>query len=117
MARVRGRPTRQLTELSEVILAEWYRVLPAKKGDPIAQMDKNALTAAFSEVIDLGDEGLIRHGNRVEAVIDEEKRPLKLLVPLPPYGITSKEELDDYLEANDDFKVGMAVAMLFGCGR
>ena len=48
---------------------------------------------------------------------DEENRPLKILVPLPPVGISSKEELDDYVKANYDFKVGMAVAMLFGCGR
>jgi hypothetical protein len=117
MARGRAKANRQLKDISEVILAEWYRVLPVTKGDPIAKMDRNSLTAAFSEIIELADEGLIRHKHLVEAVLDEIDSPLKILVPLPPYGVASKAELDRYLEDNDDFAVGMAVATLFGCGR
>jgi hypothetical protein len=117
MARGRARPGRRLTEISEVIVAEWFRVLPDIPGDPITDMDQNSLTAAFSEIVNLNDPGLSRHKNLVEAVLDKRDEPLKILVPLPPFGVTSKLQLQNYLEDNDDFIVGMATATLFGCGR
>jgi len=72
-------------------------------------MDRFALSAAFSDIVD--------SNTGVEAVLDEAGRPLKIVVPLPPHRVTSKEELRQYLENNGDFFVGMGTAVLFGCGR
>ena len=109
MARARAKKNRKLIEIAEVIAAEWYRVLPEIAGDPIQTMDAFALSAAFNDIVD--------SATGVEAVLDEVGKPLKIVVPLPPHKVRSKEELRQYLEDNGDFFVGMGTAVLFGCGR
>jgi hypothetical protein len=99
MARGRIRRQHRLTEIGEVIVAEWYRVLTS--GD--SSIDGPALTAAFSRIIDLTDPGLTRHNNKVVAVPDVVNSPMKIVVPLPPYGVNSVGQLDNYLDENFDF--------------
>lgn len=105
MARARPRRRRRLSEIGEVILAEWYRVLPEKSGDPVLPMDPNALSAAFNNIVEA----------KCIAVLDNEPGFTKILVPWPP--ATSRDELDEYMRKNSDFISGMGVAALFGCGR
>jgi hypothetical protein len=111
MARARTRPGRTSSEISEVILAEWFRILPDasltdRTGYPLA-IDINALSAAFNFII---DEPCI-------AVPDVAGQPLKIIVPLPPQTVETKQDLEAYLRRNGDFVPGMGAAVLFGCGR
>jgi hypothetical protein len=117
MARARARKKRRLREIAEVIVAEWYRVLPDQSDidQTIKPMDKNSLTAALNNILD--PNSLERHGGQAEAVLDQENYPLKVVVPLPPHGVGTKQQLDGYLEQNGDFFEGMGAASLFGCGR
>jgi hypothetical protein len=108
MARGELRPGRTLAELSDVIIAEWFRILPDTPDGRFKDMDLNALTAAFNLI--LGDD------SRCQAIADMENQPIRLVVPLPPKK-TRAEELESYLEENDDFRQGMGAAVLFGCGR
>jgi hypothetical protein len=111
MARGKVRPDRSAKEISNAIIAEWYRVLPNKPvSGPIPKpldMDALALTAAFNLVLD--------DDSRCQVVLEEEGKPLKIVVPLPP--VQTREELQKYIEKNVDFQQGMGVALLFGCGR
>lgn len=112
MARARTREGRHSSEISNIILAEWYRVMPLTGSiteDDIQKMDMSALTAAFNAIIE---------GDRVcKAVLDGdgENSPLIFVVPRPPR--TTRAELDRYVERNGDFQMGMGAAILFGCGR
>ena len=105
MARARARPNKSLTEIADIILAEWYRVLPDQPGVPPLLMDEYALTAAFNQVLD----------RRCQAVLDEENQPIKIIVPLPP--VKTRAELDDYVRRNGDFRNGVGAAVVFGCGK
>lgn len=111
MARARPRAGREASEISEVIVAEWYRILPdesvADTSDYPLAMDVNALSAAFNFIID----------EVCVAVPDEAGKPLKIIVPLPPAGVVTKQDLERYLRRNGDFLPGMGAAVLFGCGR
>jgi len=107
MARARVKQGHRSTEIADAIIAEWYRTLPPRGVSGQLPMDANALTAAFSEIVDA----------RCEAVLDIAGHPLKIVVPLPPANVTSREDLIDYLRKNDDFRQGMGAAVLFGCGR
>jgi hypothetical protein len=114
MARGRAKKGRRLSEISETIVAEWFRVLPETEGDTIERMDAFSLTAAFNDILEKAKDV---DGNTLDwqAVPDEPKKPFKIIVPLPP--AKSKQGLVDYLEKNGDFIDGMGVAVLFGCGR
>jgi hypothetical protein len=112
MARGRVRPDRNSKEISDAILAEWYRVLPNDPGSgktppPPLEMDDMALTAAFNLVLD--------DQSKCQVVLDEPDKPIKVVVPLPP--VATREKLVEYIENNVDFQQGMGVAILFGCGR
>ncbi|MGO4438276.1 hypothetical protein [Rhizobium sp. RAF56] len=110
MARGRIKSGRQSTEIADAILAEWYRILPpANAPGAAAQMDANALTAAFNSVLDPSD--------KCQVILDEPGKPIKIVVPLPPAGVKTKEDLLGYIQKNDDFRQGMGAAVLFGCGR
>jgi hypothetical protein len=114
MARARAKRDRQLAEIADVIAAEWFRVLPEAPGGPIRDMDPAALTAAFNSILDVST---TRHKGLAVAVLDKVGEPLKIIVPLPPEGVKSKGDLQDYLKKNGDFRTGMGAASLFGCGR
>ena len=105
MARARARPNKSLTEIADIILAEWYRVLPDQPGGKQLTMDAYALTAAFNQVLD----------RRCQAVLDEDGQPIKIIVPLPP--VETRAELDDYVRQNGDFRNGVGSALVFGCGK
>jgi hypothetical protein len=105
MARARVRGNQSLSAIADIILAEWYRVLPDQPGGPILQMDPFALTAAFNQVLD----------DPCEVILDELEKPIKIVVPLPP--VKSRPALDTYIRNNKDFRQGMGVALLFGCGK
>ena len=110
MARARVRANRTARDLSDVILAEWYRVLPPASvgGDPLP-MDANALTGAFNQILDPMDQ--------CQVILDVKSEPLRIVAPLPPHNVRTREDLEAYLERNSDFRQGMGLAMLFGCGR
>jgi hypothetical protein len=120
MARARIKRDKTAADLSDIILAEWFRLLdptepttPAGKAAAMARFVANAdidsLSAAFGKVLD----------NAVcEAVIDGDgsvAAPVKIIVPRPPR--LGQKELYDYLDSNSDFRAGMGAAILFGCGR
>ncbi|MGE0005116.1 MAG: hypothetical protein AB7S92_05950 [Parvibaculaceae bacterium] len=112
MARGKVRPDRSAKEISDAILAEWYRVLPEgpdANGDIPAplEMDKHALTAAFNLILD--------DSSRCQVILDEKDKPIKVVVPFPP--AKTRAELLKYIQENADFQQGMGVAILFGCGR
>ncbi len=105
MARARARRDQSLTAIADIILAEWYRVLPERPGEPMLPMDAFALTAAFNQILE----------EPCQVILDEENQPIKIVVPLPPVG--SRRALDTYIRNNRDFRQGMGVALLFGCGK
>lgn len=107
MARARPRPGRRSSEISQVIIAEWFRILPDTTGGSIDDVDVNSLSAAFSNIIDAS----------CVAVPDKLGEPLKIIVPRPPEGVRTKSELQAYLLRNGDLIPGMGAAALFGCGR
>jgi hypothetical protein len=104
MARARVKRSRQQTEIAEVIIAEWFRILPETLGDPRAAYDVNSLKAAFSDIIE--------QQCRVEFDAPDQ---IVIVVPQPP--APTKSLLRDYLTRNEDFLQGMSAAVLFGCGR
>ena len=104
MARARPKANRRLSEVANLIIAEWYRVLPETATGPILPMDAHSLTAALNQVLD----------EPCQAVLDEPSL-IKIAIPLPP--ATTKVGLDVYLQNNVDFVVGMSNATIFGCGR
>lgn len=106
MARAGTRKGRSAKDIAEVIVAEWFRVLPSanEPRDPW-EMDSNSLTAAFNEILD----------EPCVAIVDKKGLPLNIAVPMPP--VKTKEELLEYLNRNKDFFVGLGTASLFGCGR
>jgi hypothetical protein len=108
MARARVKRDRKNTDIADAIIAEWYRILPDPNETSTRTMDANALTAAFNRIID---------NQRCQAILDEKDKPIKIVVPLPPPQVTNREQLLNYLMENDDFRQGMAAAVLFGCGR
>lgn len=107
MARARPRKNKSLTALSNIILAEWYRVLPDQPGGPILPMDAFALTAAFNQILD--------ESTPCQVILDIEGEPIKIVVPLPP--VKDRLALDRYIRNNKDFRAGMGVAVVFGCGK
>ena len=107
MARGKIKEGRVSAELSDVIIAEWFRVLPDVDGQGILGMDVNALTAAFNSI--LGDD------SPCQVILDVAGEPINIVVPRPP--ATTRDKLKDYLEKNGDFRQGMGAAVLFGCGR
>ncbi len=107
MARGKVRPGRVSSELADVIVGEWFRILPDTADGSFKEMDLNAVTAAFNLI--LGDD------SRCQAIPDEEGKPIKIVVPLPPK--KTRAELETYLKNNSDFRQGMGAAVLFGCGR
>jgi len=107
MARARPRKNKSLTSLSNIILAEWYRVLPDQPGGPVLPMDAFALTAAFNQILD--------ESMPCQVVLDVEGEPIKIVVPLPP--VRDRPALDRYIRNNKDFRSGMGVAVVFGCGK
>ena len=110
MARGRIKQGRYSTEIADAILAEWYRILPPASAPGAAvQMDANSLTAAINSILDPAD--------RCQVILDEPGQPIKIVVPLPPSTVTTREQLVDYIKNNDDFRQGMGAAVLFGCGR
>lgn len=104
MARARVKTDRRITDIADVIISEWFRILPASSGAPLP-MDKNSLQAAFNQILDAP----------CEVILDVEGQPIKIVVPVPP--AASRTALIQYLDNNKDFQQGMGVAMLFGCGR
>ena len=102
MARANTRRQKSLTALSDIILAEWYRVLATG-----TSMDAGALTTAFNQILD--------EATPCQVILDEPGQPIKIVVPLPPVDTTA--ELDDYVLRNRDFRHGMGVALVFGCGK
>ena len=113
MARARARPDRNLTEIADAILAEWYRVMPPTgqitEAD-IQRMDMASLSAAFTAVV---EEGMV-----CRALLDGDgsaAKPLLIVVPRPP--AKTRDELDQYVRRNQDFRSGMGAAVLFACGR
>jgi hypothetical protein len=105
MARARVRPNKSLAAISDIILAEWYRVLPEDPGGQTLAMDPFALTTAFNQIL----------LDPCQVILDEENQPFKIVVPLPP--VTHRAELDTYLQNNVDFRGTMGVALVFGCGK
>ncbi|ESY10527.1 hypothetical protein NKI46_29425 [Mesorhizobium sp. M0615] len=105
MARARAKRNRQQTEIAQAIIAEWFRVLPESSGS-IGAMDEYSLTAAFNDILD-----------RPALAIIDDPTVVKIVVPLPPAGIATRDQLRDYLARNQDFVAGMSAAALFGCGR
>ena len=105
MARARVRQGQSLAAIADIILAEWYRVLPDQPGGPILDMDLFALTTAFNQVLD----------DPCEIIVDEKGKPIKIVVPLPP--VDDRPALDVYVQNNREFRQGMGVALVFGCGK
>ena len=105
MARARARRDQSLTAISDIILAEWYRVLPDQPGGQPLEMDAFALTAAFNQILD----------KPCEVILDQRDQPIKIVVPLPP--VDSRPALDLYIRNTKDFRHGMGVALVFGCGK
>ena len=68
-------------------------------------MDTDLLRAAFNSILE----------DTCEVILDNSGPPIKIVVPYPP--ATNQTELREYLDKNKDFRQGMGVAMLFGCGR
>lgn len=107
MARAGTRKGRSAKDIAEVIVAEWFRVLPST-AEPMRdpwEMDSNSLTAAFNEILD----------EPCVAIVDKKGLPLNITVPMPP--AKTREALLEYLNKNEDFFVGLGSASLFGCGR
>ena len=52
MARGKIKEGRRSTELSDVIIAEWFRIRPETEGQGTLPVDVNALTAAFNAILD-----------------------------------------------------------------
>jgi len=107
MARAGTRKGRSAKDLAEVIVAEWFRVLPSETEQAREpwEMDANSLTAAFNEILD----------EPCVAIVDKKGQPLNIAVPMPP--AKTREALLEYLGKNQDFFVGLGTASLFGCGR
>jgi hypothetical protein len=104
MARFGGKPNKDLEEIADLIIAEWFRVVPENPGEDVLEMDINALTAALNNLLDLP----------CRAVADEENL-VHVIIPYPP--AKTRAELEDYLTKNGQFKKKMTEATLFGCGR
>ena len=66
-----------------------------------------ALTAAFNQILD--------QTTPCQVVLDVEGEPIKIVVPLPP--VRDRPALDRYIRNNKDFRSGMGVAVVFGCGK
>ena len=97
-----------MSDIADVILAEWFRVLPETGTGDQHPMDEESLTVAFNQILDV----------HCIAVLDgegTEADPIKIVVPRPPRD--NQQELRTYLENNSDFRVGMGPASIFGCGR
>jgi|ERR1700674_5689199 hypothetical protein len=108
MARARAKQDKNLSEIADVILAEWYRVLPDIGSTAPLTMDSAALTAAFNQILN----------TPCIAVLDgagTAADPLKIVVPQPP--VRNRQLLDNYIKNNSDFRLGMGAAVIFGCGR
>ena len=106
----RARPKHAGTEeiIGDIIIAAWFEALPDQVGDPIANLDPDELSAAFSRVLD----------TPARAVIDDP--PDLVHIPVPPPPARSKDELITYLHdhhstAGRPFTKDLAVALLFGC--
>jgi len=115
MARALAQQGRQLSEIGDLFLAEWYRVLPDHSGsspaDPLTlggKMDLAALTAALNQILDANCEAILDGNGSATA-------KLKIVVPLPP--VTDRQELKNYLKYNTDYARGMGAAVVFGCGK
>lgn len=114
MARARPKNHRRSSDIAELIVAEWYRILPYRgQGATNLEIDVASLTAALNNILNVS----ARHGGVAIAVPDVEGQPLKVIIPLPPEGVADREALDEYLARNQDFFDGMGAASLFGCGR
>jgi hypothetical protein len=107
MARARVKHGRKLADITQAIVAEWYRVLPDAQGEEILPMDEYALTAAFNAILD----------QDCVAVLDAKDGPIHIAVPFPPSNVDTRDKLMIYLDKNHDFWEGMGAAVLFGCGR
>lgn len=105
MARGKIKQGRVSAELSDVIIAEWFRILPEVEGQGILPVDVHSLTAAFNAILD----------SPCTVVLDVEGKPINIVVPFPP--AKTRQKLKEYLEKNGDFRQGMGAAVLFGCGR
>lgn len=93
-----------LEEIAEVIIAEWFRIVPQNAGGTVLEMDTNALTAALRNILDVP----------CQAVPDKENL-VHVVIPYPP--ATNRADLEDYLANTSQFKQKMTQATLFGCGR
>lgn len=93
-----------LEQIAQVIVAEWFRIVPEDPGGTVLEMDTNALTAALGNLLDLP----------CQAVPDKENL-VHIVIPYPPK--TNRAELEEYLAENNQFKQKMTQATLFGCGR
>jgi hypothetical protein len=109
MARGRVRRDRRNTDIADVVIAEWFRILPATGTGALLKMDANSLTAALNQILEEAD--------RCQVVTDDENAPIKIVIPLPPKKVKNRQDLLLYLQDNDDFRQGMGAAALFGCGR
>ena len=105
MARARVRPDQSLAAIADIILAEWYRVLPDQPTRPPLAMDPFALTTAFNQVL----------LDPCQVILDQPGQPVKIVVPLPP--VPDRAALDVYVQNNRDFRQGIGVALVFGCGK
>lgn len=104
MARFGKKPGKNLEEIADLIVAEWFRVVPEGPGEDILEMDTNALTAALNNLLDVP----------CQAVPDKEDL-VHVVIPYPP-GKT-RAELEQYLAENNQFRKKMTEASFFGCGR
>jgi hypothetical protein len=113
MAKAGTKPGRKVEDISDAILTEWFRVMPASRElteADILSMDMSSLTAAFNNVL--------ADNLKCRAIIDGDgttTKPLLFVVPRPP--VLTLEDLEDYVANHTDFRRGMGTAMLFGCGR
>lgn len=95
--------TTDLEQIADLIIAEWFRVVPDGPGD-ILEMDTNALTAALNNILDVP----------CQAVPDKEDL-VHVVIPYPPR--KTRAELEEYLDQNGQFRTKMTDATIFGCGR
>ena len=103
MARFGKKPGKDLEVIADLIIAEWFRVVPVDPG-PILEMDTNALTAALNNLLDVP----------CQAVPDKENL-VHIVIPYPPK--KTRAELETYLNSHNQFRKDMTEATLFGCGR
>lgn len=95
--------TTNLEQIADLIIAEWFRVVPDGPGD-ILEMDTNALTAALNNILDVPCQA-----------VPDKKNLVHVVIPYPPK--TTRAELEEYLAENSQFKKKMTDATIFGCGR